>query len=504
MTSTLALSLALAFAPNAEPAKTRISEASLFKNGYAVVVREVDLDKSGTTVISELPNPTLGTFWVTASSGVKIKTVINGFTKTKYQQTADNMDALIHMNVGKEVTIDIANQSPVIGKILSESGTLVTVQTKGGTVTLFKSAIQRVTIGDGAKTTQDAEMQSRVLRLETEGNGKAYLVGLERGLMWVPAYSVDLSDAKKLKLVARATIVNDLGDLKNTPIKLITGFPNINQFGQDPFFSGDLNAVLGSMMSAGMPGGQGGRGFGGQMSQNSAPMPAMETSFDAAFNVPTPDVEKEGDLSFLKLAGVNLGRGERSYNVLFTLDSEYDHVYTWDIPDSTFNNQYTGINGPQEVWHSVKFKNTSGQPLTTATAMTWSHGNIVGQGMVNYTPNGSDVTYPINKALDVAADASEEEVDRKVDALQLRNGQSFDLVKIKGSLTLQNRKSEDVKVRVKKDLTGEMLESGEATVSKVAKGIRDTNSQSVLKWEKTVPTGKTVTLTYTYQVYVRR
>ena len=136
--------------------------------------------------------------------------------------------------------------------------------------------------------------------------------------------------------------------------------------------------------------------------------------------------------------------------------------------------------------------------------MTWANGNILGQGMINYTPNGSDVMYPINKALDVVADAQEEEIDRKMDALQLRNGASYDLVKLKGTLELQNRKDEDVKVRIKKNLTGEILDGGNGTMSKIAKGLRDTNSESQLKWEQTIESGKRLTINYTYQVYVRR
>lgn len=498
LTSLLSLSLALA-AP-ADLAKTRISEAALFKNGYAVVVREVDLDKSGTTLVGELPNPTMGSFWVTASPGVKLKTLINGFSTSKTTATVGSMDELIRLNVGKDATFDMNSGGPVIGKILSEAGAIVTIQTGKGTVTVFKSAVQRVTIESGAKTTSEFESRNRVIKIVAEGAGKAYLVGLERGLTWVPAYSVDLSDPKKLKLIARATIVNDLGNLKGIPVKLITGFPNINSYGQDPFFAGDMNQVLGTMMQAGRPAGPGGFG-GGMMTQNAAPSMA---SFDEAFGVPQNTTESDGDLSFLKLPSVTLETGERSYNILFTTESPYEHLYTWDVGSAIVNEAYTGIGGQQEVWHTIKFKNGAGQPLTTAPAMTWANGNILGQGMINYTPNGSDVMYPINKALDVVADAQEEEIDRKMDALQLRNGASYDLVKLKGTLELQNRKDEAVKVRIKKNLTGEILDGGNGTMSKIAKGLRDTNSESQLKWEQTIESGKRLTINYTYQVYVRR
>ena len=62
----------------------------------------------------------------------------------------------------------------------------------------------------------------------TAGRGaKLSIVSLERGLTWFPGYSLDISDSKKLRLVSKATILNDLADLPNIQVRLITGFPNV-------------------------------------------------------------------------------------------------------------------------------------------------------------------------------------------------------------------------------------------------------------------------------------
>src|SRR5688500_17727787 len=81
---------------------TKVTSASLFKNGYAVVIREAPLTSSE-ILIENVPQAALGTLWITGSDGVKIKEVIGTQRETKSEVPAKNMDELIAANVGKEV-----------------------------------------------------------------------------------------------------------------------------------------------------------------------------------------------------------------------------------------------------------------------------------------------------------------------------------------------------------------------------------------------------------------
>src|SRR5438132_10105094 len=53
------------------PAKSKIVAVGLFKNGLAVVKREVTLGKPGVYVLDDVPNPVHGTYWVESSSPVE-------------------------------------------------------------------------------------------------------------------------------------------------------------------------------------------------------------------------------------------------------------------------------------------------------------------------------------------------------------------------------------------------------------------------------------------------
>jgi len=72
MFQTLIAALTLA-APPAPMADMTVVGASLFKNGYAVVLREAPIPASGEVTIAAPPTSSLGSLWVTASKGVKIK-----------------------------------------------------------------------------------------------------------------------------------------------------------------------------------------------------------------------------------------------------------------------------------------------------------------------------------------------------------------------------------------------------------------------------------------------
>ena len=157
-----------------------------------------------------------------------------------------------------------------------------------------------------------------------------------------------------------------------------------------------------------------------------------------------------------------------------------------------------------DVWHALKFKNTSTMPWTTGPATIFKNDEILGQDESRYTAVGADALIKITKALDVRADQSEEEEARERGALKMYSATpTHDLVTVKGTLEMQNRKGEAIKVKVTKDITGEVVGStGDPKLAKTTKGLRDVNTHARLEWTTTIPAGKTITLTYTYKVYV--
>src|SRR5262249_48410005 len=53
------------------PAKSRIISAGLFKNGLAVIKRELQIPGPGTYRLDDLPEPVHGTWWVESTGAVE-------------------------------------------------------------------------------------------------------------------------------------------------------------------------------------------------------------------------------------------------------------------------------------------------------------------------------------------------------------------------------------------------------------------------------------------------
>lgn len=499
----IAIAAALALAPPAV-IETKAKSASLFKNGYAVVVREAPISGSGEFLIENVPTAVMGTFWITADPGVRIREAVMTNVETRAEANVESLDEALNANVGRTLKFFLGSGTELTGKLLSATGPILVIQTQNETRILQKGLVTQISSAGGDivwKTTKTTQKRALRLKVTAEKPAMIYLVGLERGLTWSPAYSVEMLAGGKLELTSKATVLNDLVDLTRIEVRLITGFPNIPFLAfWDPFtMQQSVDQFINTMMQLGTPD-QYRRDGAKMMMQNAAP-----SSFGGAFESSPLLPVSEEDLFFYRLANVTLKRGDRGYYILFETQSSYEHIYEWQIPDRINETRYVDTQDvPGDVWHSLKFKNTSANPLTTGPATVFKNGEILGQDMLNYTSAGAETTVRITKALDIRADDAEEEVSREALENPLR-GSWYDLITLKGTLQVHNRKSESVKLQITKYLTGEMVSAdGSPEIKSIAKGLRAVNPRQQLRWTVTLKPDEKLTLTYTYKVYLNR
>ncbi len=503
---------AIAFSPIAfEAADTKIIAASLFKNGYAVVTREAKLS-GAENLVFDLPRAVMGTLWITATPGVKLRDAVVTSLDSTTDRDVANLDEFLGANVGANMTL-ILTDGTLTGTLRSSAGNIIVIETTDSKqiVAIQKGLIQKVMSDKGSLVYKMKQPSSKpALRVRVEGTtgGSLYIVSLERGMTWAPAYAVDITDPKRAHVVAKATVMNDLGPIEGIELRLITGFPNmpfINLF--DPLTTQEnLYQWADRLMQTGTPDQlRRAQGFGGQMARNAAYQ--FDANFDEAFPPnATPGIQNE-DLFFYRLPAVTLKTGDRGYYIQTAFDSDYEHIYEWQIDDKIQDEAYRSPNQPDlpnDVWHSIRFKNNAKQPLSTASAVTMKDGEILGQDMLTYTSPGAEARVKITKAMDVRAEDLEEEIDRKRQAATFR-GVSYDLVTLKGTLSVTNRKAEDVKLEITKDLTGEVKSAdGPPKITAQAKGLRAVNPKQKVQWTTTIKPGEKKVITYTYTVYVTR
>jgi hypothetical protein len=387
---------------------------------------------------------------------------------------------------------------------------VVLLKTDKGLVALSPGAIQRVDFGPGDPVCVTTNQQKRpAIRMELEkpaGGEKVEVSYLARGITWVPSYRIDLSDDKTARFSAQAQIINEMADIQEAQVDLVTGFPNI-QFPELPnpvAMSQNLADFLRSLAAGRAEGGE--RGY---MTQQQALAFNNIATFDNA-PLPSYSVTATGqtaeDLFLYPLPRVSLKKGETATIPLFSADMPYRHLYTWKIGDQLDGDRSRPRGdgrSAEEVWHTCRLVNAARMPLTTAAVEFIKDGQFVGQDTCFYTAAGAEASIRINRAMNVQADQAEVEVERKRNAANFY-GYGYDLVKLTGELKVRNRLDKSVTLEITKELSGEVLEKSDSAQDvQTARGLKQVNPKHVLTWTLELKPGEEHKVTYSYQLYVR-
>lgn len=527
-----------------EGAKVQIEKIALFKNGLGFVVSSGELPRNAQTVrIGQLPVPSLGTFWIGYPKDVRLQSAVTLMEELESDVPVQSIGQLLQMNVGRKVLLHMSDRD-IEGTILASPtpkstreapspyfmspqaresvdparpADILLMRTEKGIVVLYPGSIQRAEFTDGepiSTTRHTQKCPSIVVKLEKPSGGEKVSVSyLARGVTWVPGYLIDLSDAKSAKFSAHAVVVNEMTDLDNVKLQLVTGFPNIKFSGiQSPVAKSQSLAEFLRALS-----GSGGRqeGLDYAMLQQRV-LANAEGGYRDAESALAPDYSgpSEGevaeDLYFYPVKNLTLKKDETAWIPLFTAEMPYKHIYTWKIKDFVDNDdryrtekESQDHKAGEEIWHSCRFTNTLSMPLTTAATEFVTNGELTGQDVCYYTAPGAETTVKINKALNLLAEQAETEVERKRDATTFY-GYHYDLVKVRGDLRLRNRLAKQVGVEITKELSGEVLETlPKSKDTKTAAGLKKVNPKHILTWSIDLKPGEERRISYQYQVYIR-
>lgn len=512
----IALSGAL-FAQTDKVHETRISGVSMFKNGYAVVLRETTIPHSQPFLIPGVPAAALGTFWLNGSNGVKISEAVSTTITQKSLRPVTSLDEILMANVGKQITLHVMKPGemkaiPVVGKLVTWQGPYIVVEGLGNTtVSINKSNIHEISGETGTFSYQlPADTVTRVIRLQANApaGGKVYTISLERGLSWAPAYAVELLDDQKLRVTGKATIINELGDLSNVEARLITGFPNIRFIGsEDPFTSSQsMFQFLQGLNGFAAPGGPG--GGGGGLASNSQRAREADAGDMEGFTAMTPS-NLEGfqaeDLFFYRRPGVTLKPGERGYYVLFEGEGAFEQYFTTELNAWTDMSRDPSVPADAaDVWNTIQFKNPINQPLTTAAATVMKNGEILGQDMMTYTSAGGTAKLKITKAMDINVRSESEMINRVPSDIKDRDGRViYDIVTVRGKVSAISLRPKNVDLRISYTLDGELrsnVPTGEVTKSTT--NLAQINPRSIIRWKANMEPGKKQEFTFEYTTLV--
>jgi hypothetical protein len=198
---------------------------------------------------------------------------------------------------------------------------------------------------------------------------------------------------------------------------------------------------------------------------------------------------------------------------VFSDTVNYEHIYEWSLEEKPrvdgFGNAQNNANAAadrstkESVWHTLRLKNTTKFPWTSAPTMVISGTKPLSQDTVPYTPKGATSSLKVTVATDIRASHEENEIDRQKD-LERRRSRNYDQVTVEGTLTIKNYKSKDVRLSIADRVRGSVesqTDDGKAT--KLAEAIAVDNPLSRLTWEITLKAGEERIIKYRYKVWLR-
>ena len=540
----LFVSTAFVHSQKIESFSPEIKRVAVFKNGFAFTYREGETRiQDGWAYSDKAPIGVLGTVWgYSTSPKVKIKQLLASTTEKREMIRLSSIPDVLIANEGARIRfIDSRDKNKIFEgnyeilstnrkfvRIAANTNNNLTVALKTETGVMFfpVSTLRNLEILGKPNFSKPKITKKNLLKIKVEGvaDGKRTNLGiaaLERGIRWIPAYRVEVKGkpVKEAKLELEAMIINELADLDDSEVFFVVGVPHF-------LFKNTISPLSMNSAFAGVSSFFGNRAGGNRRDVlSNAIMSQVRSGEDTSPIDISPTIEGEEQtnsfsaeqLYLYQTTGLNLKKGERASQRLFSLTVPATEVFEWslsDRPDTQKRYMDFGRNSntvplvqdlTSKIWYALRLKNNTGMPWTTAPALSFRDWKPLGQDMLTFTPIGGENILRVSPATEVIGSHTLEEKSREQRTMRYGGSNyTFDLVTVEGTINVRNIKKENISVVLKRRLVGEVISAEKGgKFSREGFNLQAVNPNSVIKWNLELPSGKNE-IKYTYKIFVRR
>lgn len=489
---------------------------AVFKNGSAFFVNKMQVNASkGYYLLNKVPAATFGTLWFTANNNTIKGTRSYIEEVSKKQKVKGTADAL-RANLGKTVTLTLDDKKSYTGVIRRLDGSMVVFNTGGKWMTFRPSAIRMMSFSQMPASEYTEKQKKRVLKIDfakANASQTFEMMYLQKGISWVPNYSVALLDNKKAVITLKANLMNDVEDLKNANINFVVGVPNFAyDYLQSPVASTQRVSDFISRLN-----GSGGR-F--NRSRRADITEQRLSNFTAqSFNGNMGGTQglkgqSAEDLYFYNTSNITLKKGDRAFYEIFRADLSYEDIYEVSLNANSSNRSSYSKSYAQsdqsvgKVWHSIRLQNKTPYPWTTGTVLiTKKIGGIdkpLSQDKLSYTPSGSKTQLKITISPNINVKSAERELSREENKTR-KDRYTYDLLTVESKIDIKNYHNKDITLNICRTITGKPIKcSTKWKTEKKFSVYNNINLSHDLDWEVKLKKGEKKTITYQYKIYVRR
>jgi hypothetical protein len=342
----------------------------------------------------------------------------------------------------------------------------------------------------------------------TSGSGKVQLTYLARGMAWLPAYTVDISDPVTLTIGQSAVVRNELMDLKETPLDLISGYPNI-QFSHVDSPLNPCTPLATFFQQLSVKGNSSFATMGQQIMSNSI----VSTPAN-----PLPENPESGpvgaDIHYQPIGKRDLQRGDSLALAIAAEQSPYTRIVEWIVPDSRDPNgrresRRSNNEAPDpddQPWDALQFTNPFKFPMTTAPASITEAGRFRGQSLSQWVNPGQSATLRVTQALSIRAQASETEEENarsnpKPENIAWFFGSRYMRLTVKGTLQVHNFRATEVPLHIRCRFAGELVDAEAKPAITLLTESTGINPRTELAWILPLKPGDEQTLHYRYHLW---
>lgn len=489
-------------------AKSRIVSLGLFKNGLAVVKREVKVDGAGMYRLDDVPDAIHGTFWIESNAKVE------AFLKKRDVPVPEDQiqdGSLQEIFQGKKVTVFFngSKMPPATGTVPKMDKRARADDPQPNRFFVLKTAkgFMYINVGEVAAVETDEAgakaMRSKATLILAVGKSEkapvVHVSYLANGLAWAPSYQLDVSDPKKMGIEFATVVRNELSDFADAEISLISGYPSI----EFAHVASPLQAQTSwqrFFQEIARPSGGGDFAIFGQGGR-------LTNNFHSTARSITLGAIPAGegvDLHFQPIGKRSLKQGEALSLTIDTGKTDYERIIEWNVTRPVGD---LGLReaSKDDMWDVLAFKNPFKFPLTTAPAMIVADGRFNGQRTCFWTNAGEETRVKVTRSLSIRT-SSMEELDKARSLERVAVGRrDYSKIYIKGELKLNNHRKEVVKVHVAYNARG-IIDNASAggRLTLLPGSLTDVNPVNEVLWVVTLNPGEEKQLTYSYSTLVER
>jgi hypothetical protein len=536
-----------------------VESVSTFKNGVAVIRASFRVEKPGVYVWQRPPSAIQGTFWVESDLKVNVHSTMRMLPMP--EGTPVVPAGLQQELAGKTVTVTLkavgANQpvtyqgrvwAPVksgpvrlwdtnyasllgrdpynyygsarynVGISLGQpgpAGFLILENQQGGRDYISADTIASVSVTDRVEA-RPPDQPAPILTFDIADAPKEpatiHVSYLARGMAWVPSYRLELKGEDKLQIRLAAVVRNELLDLHDTELRLISGFPAMPFAHVDSplWANGNLTNFFAQLNTPG------GGAYGSPVvSQGQIVSNASGNNFDPnARGGAAGDLKEENaagtDIHFESIGRHTLAAGDSLSVEVAHAECAFERVIDWVIKDKRDdegrrryeNNNNNKKEDEDQPWDGVRFANPFSFPMTTGTAITLEGGDFHSQSTSYWMNPGQNGTLRTSKALTLKTTVTETEDESA--RRTLNSLEHWVQHKMLTTLRMQNFRDHPAKVIIRAEYSGQLVSADGAPEQRLRPlDDRRANLPRELEWTVSVPAKGEQTVQYSYTYLTR-